>query len=254
MTYCVGLTISEGLVFLSDTRTNAGLDDIARFRKTFNWAVDNERAITIVCAGNLSITQGVITRINQAIQRAQTEDVECILNVENMYRVAELVSDTMRVVQGRYRDALRAQGVPSGASMIVGGQRRGGRHRLFHVYSAGNFIEATAETPYFQLGEHKYGKPILDRVLTIETPLKDALKAVLVSMDSTLRSNLSVGMPLDLTIIRKDTFEFGMQRRIETGDPDFATISVRWSQALKESFSTLPDIHDEPKLELVVPS
>ncbi|MDA0662535.1 MAG: peptidase [Proteobacteria bacterium] len=251
MTYCVDLKISEGLVFLSDTRTNAGLDDIACYRKTFIWSVTSERAITVVCAGNLSITQGIITRINQAIQRAQTEDVESILNVETMYRVAELFSDTMRVVQSRHRDALKAQGVSSGASMIVGGQRRGGRHRLFHIYSAGNFIEATADMPYFQLGEHKYGKPILDRVLAVETPMQDALKAALVSMDSTLRSNLSVGMPLDLTIIRKDRLNFSVQRRIKADDPEFATISVRWSQALKESFSALPDIQDESALELI---
>ena len=254
MTYCVGLKIAEGLVFLSDTRTNAGLDDIACYRKTFNWAIEGERAVTIICAGNLSITQGVITELSQDIKRARTEEVECITNATTMYRVAELVSEAMRKVQGRHRSALKSQGVSSGASMIVGGQRKNGRHRLFHVYSAGNFIEATPDTPYFQLGEHKYGKPILDRVLAAETPMKDALKAVMVSMDSTLRSNLSVGMPLDLTIIRKDVFDFSVQRRIEADDPDFATLSVRWSQALKEAFSALPDIQDESTIEQVVSS
>jgi len=245
MTYCVGLKIREGLVFLSDTRTNAGVDDIACFRKTFSWAAAGERAITIVNAGNLSITQGVITSLNQANIRAQQEDVECIMNAPTMYRVAELVSIAMREVQDRHRDALRARSISSNASMIVGGQRRGGRHRLFQVYSAGNFIEATSDTPYFQLGEHKYGKPILDRVLTLDTPMKDALKAVLVSMDSTMRSNLSVGMPLDLTIIRSDRFDFSMERRIEIGDPDFAALSVRWSQALREAFNLLPDVKED---------
>jgi len=242
MTYCVGLKISKGLVFLSDTRTNAGVDNIARYRKMFNWSVPGERVITIVTAGNLSLTQGVITRLNQAIQRAQTEDVESILNAETMFRVAELVGDAMHAIQRRHGEALEARGEASSATLIVGGQRRGGRHRLFQVYAAGNFIEATPDTPYFQIGEHKYGKPILDRVITVDTPMKDAVKAALVSMDSTLRSNLSVGMPLDLTVIRGDALAFEVQRRIEADDPDFAFISERWSQALRDSFATLPDV------------
>ncbi|NKB58103.1 MAG: peptidase [Alphaproteobacteria bacterium] len=242
MTYCVGLKISDGLVFLSDTRTNAGVDNIARYKKTFNWSVTGERAITIATAGNLSITQGVITRLNQAIHRDRTEDVESILNAETMYRIAQIVGNTMRDVQERNSDALQARGEASDATMIVGGQRKGGRHRLFQVYAPGNFIEATPDTPYFQIGEHKYGKPILDRVLTIDTPMKDALKAVMLSMDSTLRSNLSVGMPLDLTVIRSDTFDFDIQRRIEDGDPEFTELSERWSHALREAFQTLPDV------------
>ncbi len=242
MTYCVGLKISEGLLFLSDTRTNAGVDNIARYCKSFNWSVQGERVITIVTAGNLSITQGVITRLNQAIQEAQTEEVECILNAGTMYRVAQLVGNMMRDVQDRHSDALQARGEASGATMIVGGQRKGGRHRLFQIYSAGNFIEATPDTPYFQIGEHKYGKPILDRVLTIDTPMKDALKAAMVSMDSTIRSNLSVGMPLDLTVIGVDTLDFSVRRRIEDDDPDFAALSGRWSNALREAFQTLPDV------------
>jgi putative proteasome-type protease len=244
MTYCVGLKISEGLIFLSDTRTNAGVDNIARFRKMFNWSVKGDRVITIVTAGNLSITQAVITRLNQAIKRAQDQEVESIMNAETMIRVAQLVGQAMRDVQERHSDALKARGEASGATMLVGGQRRGGRPRLFHVYAAGNFIEATPDTPYFQLGEHKYGKPILDRVLTTNTPMKNALKAAFVSMDSTLRSNLSVGMPLDLTVIRGDTLDFKIQRRIEADDPDFAAVSDRWSQALRDSFQTLPDVQD----------
>lgn len=244
MSYCLGLKISEGLVFLSDTRTNAGVDNIARYRKMFNWCVRGERVITIVTAGNLSITQGVITKLNQDIQRAETEDVECIMNAETMFRIAQLVGNTMRAVQASHSDALEARGETSSATMIVGGQRRGGRHRLFQIYAAGNFIEATPDTPYFQIGEHKYGKPILDRVITVNTPMKDALKAAMVSMDSTLRSNLSVGMPLDLSVIRGDTLDFKVQRRIEADDPDFAAISERWSQALRDSFQALPDVKE----------
>jgi putative proteasome-type protease len=244
MTYCVGLKIAEGLVLLSDTRTNAGVDNIARYRKMFTWGVKGDRAIAMQTAGNLSITQGVITRINQDIQRAATEDIECIMNADSMFRIAQLVGEKMQHVQERHRPGLDARGEASGASIIVGGQRRGGRHRLFLVYSAGNFIEATSDTPYFQIGEHKYGKPILDRVVTINTPMREALKAVMVSMDSTLRSNLSVGMPLDLTVIRGDTLDFAIKRRIEADDEDFAAISDRWSQALRESFHSLPDVRD----------
>lgn len=242
MTYCVGLKISDGLVFLSDTRTNAGVDNIARFRKMFTWSVRGKRAIAIVASGNLSITQGVITRLNQDIQRSQSDDTECILNAETMFRVAQLVGEKMKNIQDRHSEDLEARGEASSATLLVGGQRLGGRHRLFQIYSAGNFIEATPDTPYFQIGEHKYGKPILDRVITINTPMKDAIKAAMVSMDSTLRSNLSVGMPLDLAVIRGDTLEFSYQRRIGADDANFLNITNSWSSALRDAFHTLPDL------------
>lgn len=230
------------MVFLSDTRTNAGVDNIARYRKTFNWCTKGDRAITVVTAGNLSITQSVITRLNQATQRARNEDVECIMNAESMYRVVQLVGDAMRKVQDQDGETLEAFGERSSAAIIVGGQRRGRRHRLFQVYSAGNFIEATPDTHYFQLSEHKYGKPILDRVLAVNTSMKDAMKVAMVSMGSTLRSNLTVGMPLDLTVIRGDTLDFKLQRCIAADDSEFAAISGRWSHALLAPFQTLPDV------------
>ena len=211
----------------------------------FTWSVKGQRAIAIVTSGNLSITQGVITRLNQDIQRSQSEDVESIMTAETMFRVAQIVSEKMRLVQDRHSDSLEARGEASSATILVGGQRRGGRHRLFQVYAAGNFIEATADTPYFQIGEHKYGKPILDRVLTINTPMKDAIKAAMVSMDSTLRSNLSVGMPLDVAIIRGDSMEFATQRRIDADDPIFSEISDRWAEALRNAFQTLPEMTDD---------
>ena len=145
-------------------------------------------------------------------------------------------------MQDQDADALQARGEASDATMIVGGQRKGGRHRLFQVYAAGNFIEATPDTPYFQISEHKYGKPSLDRVVSIDTPMKDALKAAMVSMDSTLRSNLSVGMPLDLSVIREGALDFAVQRRIEADDADCAAVSDRWSQALRDAFQALPDV------------
>jgi putative proteasome-type protease len=243
MTYCVAVRVADGVVLLSDTRTNASVDNISRFAKMFTWENAGERAIGMMCSGNLSITQGVMTRLNKAIERsAEDPEIETILNAASMYRVAELVGEAMQGLQDRYRDSIQAEGSGADATILVAGQREGGRHRLFMVYSAGNFIEATEDTPYFQIGEHKYGKPILDRVLSIGTPLDEVVKAVCVSMDSTLRSNLSVGMPLDLAVMRRDTFTFGARRRIEADDPSFQAISQYWGDALRGAFSTLPGV------------
>jgi putative proteasome-type protease len=246
MTYCVGLRLDEGLVLLADTRTNAGLDNISRFRKMFTWEIPGERALAIMTAGNLSVTQGILTRIETRLARAADgEDVETVLNAESTFRVAEMVGEAMRDMQHRHREPLMAQGVAADASVIVAGQRKGGRHRLFLVYSAGNFIEATHDSPYLQIGEHKYGKPILDRVVTRHTPIREALKAACVSMDSTIRSNLSVGMPLDLAVIRAGECRFHSDRRIEADDPDYLKVSQGWSEALRGAFETLPPLWEE---------
>ena len=249
MTYCVGLRLQEGLVFLADTRTNAGVDNVSRFRKLFSWQVPGERAIVMMTAGNLSITQGVVNRLNRAIKRAEQagdEDggVETILNAESLHRVAQIVGRAMLEQQERHRAGLEAQGAAADASLILGGQRRGGRHRLFLIYAAGNFIEAGSDTPFFQIGEFKYGKPILDRVIDADTPLDVAQQAAFVSMDSTLRSNLSVGMPLDLALLRADRFGTLEQRRIAGDDQAFARISSGWSQALRDAFDRLPPVSD----------
>ncbi|MEL6795043.1 MAG: peptidase, partial [Pseudomonadota bacterium] len=192
MTYCVGVKLDAGLIMMSDTRTNAGLDNISRFKKMFTWSEPGERILVACCAGNLSITQGVLTRINAAIAKATAgEDVETIMNAPTLFRAAQLFGDAMRDVQERHRDTLESQGAGADASILIGGQRKGGQMRLYLVYSAGNFIEATGDTPFFQIGEHKYGKPILDRIIAPDTTMETAKKAVFLSMDSTLRSNLS---------------------------------------------------------------
>jgi putative proteasome-type protease len=241
MTYCVAINVEDGLVLLSDTRTNAGIDNVSRFRKMFTWEQPGERAVALLTAGNLSITQGVLTRIQSALDRyVLGEEVETIMNSPTLYRAAELVGDAMRDMMEAHGDAISQQGVSAGASIILAGQRRGGRPRIFLIYSAGNFIEATRDTPFLQIGEHKYGKPILDRVINPSTPLDEAIKAAAVSMDSTLRSNLSVGMPLDLAVIRRDAFTFDTRRRIEAGDPQFSQISAAWSDALRHAFLELP--------------
>ena len=245
MTYCVAVRVHDGLVMLSDTRTNAGMDNIARFRKTFTYELPGERAIAIMCSGNLSITQEVKSCLSRAIKdSADDPEIETILNCSTMHRVAQLVGDAMRSMQKRYRDTIEMRGAGADASILVAGQRRGGKPRLYLVYSAGNFIEATAETPFFQIGEHKYGKPILDRIIQQDTSLAEATKAVCVSMDSTLRSNLSVGMPLDLTILPRNAYAFRTRYRIEPEDEQFAAISRAWSAALRKGFEDLPSVLD----------
>ncbi len=245
MTYCVAVRVDRGLVMLSDTRTNAGMDNIARFRKTFTYSVPGERAITLMCSGNLSITQGVKAVLSRAIKDAKVDpEVETILNCSTMHRAAQIVGDAMRSMQTRYRESIEMDGSGASASIMIAGQRRGGKPRLYLIYSAGNFIEATEDTPFFQIGEHKYGKPILDRIIKRETTLEDATKAVLVSMDSTLRSNLSVGMPLDLTVIESDAFDFRVRTRIEADNEEFAMISQGWSAALRKGFEDLPNVLD----------
>ena len=245
MTYGVAVRVDAGLVMLADTRTNAGMDNISRFQKLFTYEVPGERAIGILMSGNLSITQGVQSILSRAIEKcAGDPGVETILNCESMFRVAQLAGDAMASMQGKYRQTIEMQGAAADATIMVCGQRKGGKPRLYLLYSAGNFIEATADTPYFQIGEHKYGKPILDRVITPESSLEEAVKAVCFSMDSTMRSNLSVGMPLDLAIIERDACTFRARNRIEADDQRFAAISQSWAAALRNGFEDLPSFVD----------
>jgi putative proteasome-type protease len=242
MTYCVGLKLKAGLVLLSDTRTNAGVDNISRFRKMFVFEEPGERVVALMTAGNLGITQDVVTKLTTAVKRGKADpEMESLMTCETLYRAAQLVGEAMREVQKRDRDEIEAQGAAADATIIMAGQRKGGEIRLFLIYTAGNFIEAGEDTPYFQIGEHKYGKPILDRVIRPDTSVDDAVKAVLVSMDSTLRSNLSVGMPLDLAVIPAGEFRAKTQR-IENDHKEFRQISDSWAQSLKSAFAALPDV------------
>lgn len=238
MTYCVGLLLNEGMVLLSDTRTNAGLDNIATYRKMFHFEDPGERIITILTAGSLSVTQTTIARLRDAIDNPDATPQTSVLLAPTMLAVAEIVGEVLARVRRDVDEKLSmAQG--ASATMIVAGQRRGGGMRMFLIYPEGNFIEATEDTPFLQIGEHKYGKPILDRVVKPTTSLSDAQKAVLLSMDSTLRSNLSVGMPLDLCVINRDEFRIDTLRRIEAGDESFRAMSDAWSHALREGFSQI---------------
>ena len=239
MTYCVGLLLNEGMVCLSDTRTNAGLDNIAIYRKMFFFEVAGERVITIMTAGSLSITQTTIARLREASDDPEATPETSILQAPTMLKVAVIIGNTLAAVRAEVQEKMSSVAQAASASMIVAAQRKGGAMRLFLIYPEGNFIEATEDTPFLQIGEHKYGKPILDRVVKPATTLADAEKAVLLSMDSTLRSNLSVGMPLDMCIIEKDALRVTRRRRIEAGDPSFRAMSEAWSGALRDGFAQI---------------
>ena len=239
MTYCVGLLLKAGMVLLSDTRTNAGLDNIATYRKMFTFEVPGDRAVVLLTAGSLSVTQTTIARLRESIEHPETDGARSILAAQTMLEVAEIVGNTLASVRQDIDGKMNASKVNVSASMIVAGQRKGGAMRMFLIYPEGNFIEATEDTPYLQIGEHKYGKPILDRVVTPDTSLEDARKAVLLSMDSTLRSNLSVGMPLDYCVIEKDACTVSRMQRIEPQDEDFRAMSQAWSNALRDGFQKI---------------
>jgi putative proteasome-type protease len=242
MTYCVGLLLQDGMVLLSDTRTNAGLDNISTYRKMFVFENQGERVIAIMTAGSLSITQTTIAHLRDAIDDPDADAATSILLAPTMLKVAEIVGNTLATVRSTVEEKLSAMNQGASASMIVAGQRRNGTMRMFLIYPEGNFIEATEDTPFLQIGEHKYGKPILDRVVKRTTSLADAQKAVLLSMDSTLRSNLSVGMPLDLCVIERDACKVGYRRRIEAGDKGFGAMSEAWSNALRDGFTRITDL------------
>ncbi len=239
MTYCVGMLVDAGLVFLSDSRTNAGIDQISTFRKTAVFGRDGERVLVLMSAGNLAITQAAQSMLREAV--AASDSRVSLATVPNLFEAARHVGETLREIHRRDADALQAFGVEFNAALILGGQIRGEPPRLFNIYAAGNFIEATPETSYFQIGESKYGKPIIDRVLQRTTSLEEAAKCALISMDSTLRSNLSVGLPLDLTVVHAGTYKLGEQRHIDGTDSYFAMIQSRWGSALRATFDELPD-------------
>ena len=241
MTYCIGIRLDAGLVFLSDSRTNAGLDAISTFRKMMIYEQPGERFMVLLSAGNLSTSQSVrellqVERLDNAGQPPTT-----IWNATSMFDATRVLGATVRRVQQHDGPALKAAGVEFNATMIFGGQIRGEPMRLFLVYAAGNFIEATRETCFFQAGESKYGKPILDRVLTPATRLDEAAKCALVSMDSTMQSNLSVGLPLDLLVYRADALRSDEHVCIDEHNPYFRMIHGTWGQRLREVFEGIDD-------------
>lgn len=241
MTYCVGMLLDKGLVLMSDTRTNSGVDNISIFRKMHVWSVPGERIISIMTAGNLATTQGVISQIEER-SKAHVDRENSLLQADTMFQVATTVGKMLRdiIAASTAQNGEEAAGAFK-ASMIVAGQIKGGQPRLFLVYPEGNFIEASFDTPFFQIGETKYGRPIIIRGYDRDMSFEDAIKLLMVSFDSTIKANLSVGLPLDLMVIEADRFEPAHQRRIDADDPYYRAVSAGWSEALKNAFHALPD-------------
>ena len=251
MTYCVAAKLNAGLVFLSDSRTNAGLDHISTFRKMIVYEKPGDRFMVLLSAGNLSISQSV----REILQIEQLKDpggeAVTIWNAKSMFDAARVLGSAIRRVHDRDAAALRHADVDFNVSLIFGGQIRGEKMRLFQLYSAGNFIEATDETPYFQVGESKYGKPVLDRVLTPQTPLDEAAKCVLVSMDSTMKSNLSVGLPLDLVVYEADALRSDKIVCIDADNPYYQSMHNNWGKKLREVFDSIEDpVWDDAHTEI----
>jgi putative proteasome-type protease len=243
MTYCVGMLLDTGLVFLSDSRTNAGVDQISSFRKVTVFERPGDRVMVLLSSGNLAISQALVNILQEQITGfiPGTEQAASLNTAVNMFEAARCVGEALREVHKRDAAALEEHKIEFNAKFIFGGQIGNELPRLFHIYAAGNFIEATMDTPYFQIGESKYGKPIIDRVVTRTTSLAEAAKCALISMDSTIRSNLSVGPPLDLVCIRRDTLKVMSHISMDSEHEYFRMIRKRWSESLRHAFHELPD-------------
>ena len=240
MTYCAALKLDKSLVFMSDTRTNAGVDNVAKYRKMFTWTVPGDRVITLMTAGNLATTQSLVSLLNERSVIPEDRKPN-ILREPTMFQVARLVGNTVKELIGEHRDA-GYSAEAFGATLILGGQIGTMEPRLFMIYSEGNFVEAGAETPFFQIGETKYGRPIIVRAMDTSMSDEDAVRLLCVSFDSTIKANLSVGMPLDVHIYKANSLKTGPQFRIADDDPGFASISAGWSDALKAALDGLPYI------------
>ena len=241
MTYCVGMVLEKGLVLMSDTRTNSGVDNISVFRKMFTWQVPGERIITVMTAGNLATTQAVVSQLEERMKEPGERE-NAILQSPTMFQVATEIGKLLRDIIAKRQNANGDRGRGKfTASIIIAGQINGMEPRLFMLYPEGNFIEASLDTPFFQIGETKYGRPIIIRGYDRHMSLEDGVKLLTVSFDSTLKANLSVGLPLDLQVIERDSFKVSHQHRMSADDPYFRSISSSWGDALKHAFHSLPD-------------
>jgi len=238
MTYCVGMLLDKGLVMAADTRTNAGVDNVGKFKKLYTWEYPGDRVFVLLTAGNLAVTQAVVSVLNEN-ELHPPEGEETLHSAPTMFQAAHVVGDAVRKVKATDAAHLTSNGEAFAASFIFGGQIGSERPRLFNIYAAGNFIEATPDTPFFQIGEHKYGKPILDRVARSDMELGEAAKMVLLSFDSTLRSNLSVGLPIDLLTYESGVLKVEHTKRIGPDDPYFKMLSAEWSKALRTAFANI---------------
>ncbi len=240
MTYCTGILVDGGLVMIGDTRTNAGLDNVSTFRKLHVFSSPGERVLTLASAGNLSVSQSVVSLLAEGVENPDTGAVERLEDAPTLFKAAQLIGRAIRQVRAIDGPGFEAAGVNFDVSFLFGGQIRGGPMRLYMVYAAGNFIECGQDAPFLQIGEHKYGKPILDRAVKFSTDIYDALKIGLISMDSTMRSNIGVGLPIDIAVLRRDAYTPEVVHRIEAGEPYFHDLRERWSAALRAAHIAIP--------------
>ena len=240
MTYCAGILVQDGLVMIADTRTNAGVDDVSTFRKLHVFETPGERVMAIATAGNLSVTQSAMSILAEGIPHPETGEPETLEHAHSMFQAAQLIGQAVRKVREEVGPALEREHINSEVSLLFGGQIRGGPMRLFMIYEAGNFIECGQDAPFLQIGEHKYGRPILVRAVNFETELYEALKIGLISIDSTMKSNLAVGLPIDLMVVRRNELRRELTHRIEADEPYFHDLSERWSEALRHAHGNIP--------------
>jgi putative proteasome-type protease len=239
MTYCLGIISAWGLVMAADSRTNAGVDYVSTYRKMFDFSVPGDRTIVLCTSGNLSISQAAIASLGQNLGAAEVEN---LYSQRSMYDVACYIGKTLRTIQAQEREWLERDRIDAGCNILLGGQIRGQPPELYMLYRQGNFIKAMPETPFLQIGEIKYGRPILDRTLTFQTSLEDAAKCALLSFDSTMKSNVSVGPPIDLVMYRADSFEIQHQLTFHRGDPYLSQVRSEWEAFLKTAFERMPPI------------
>jgi putative proteasome-type protease len=240
MTYCAGILVDQGLVMIADTRTNAGLDNVSTFRKLNTFVVPGERVLALASAGNLAVSQSVVSLLAEGLENPKTGEIETLDQAPTLFRAAQFIGRVIRHVRAYDAKGLEEAALAFDVSFLFGGQIRGGPMRLYMIYSAGNFIECGQDAPFLQIGEHKYGKPILDRAVKFTTDIYDALKIGLISMDSTMRSNLGVGLPIDIAVIRRDALATEVAHRIEAGEPYFHDLRERWSAALRAAHMAIP--------------
>ena len=240
MTYCAGILVDQGLVMIADTRTNAGLDNVSTFRKLNTFVVPGERVLALASAGNLAVSQSVVSLLAEGLENPKTGEIETLDQAPTLFRAAQFIGRVIRHVRAYDAKGLEEAALAFDVSFLFGGQIRGGPMRLYMIYSAGNFIECGQEAPFLQVGEHKYGKPILDRAVKFSTDVYDALKIGLISMDSTMRSNLGVGLPIDIALICRDSLEAELIHRVEAGEPYFHDLRERWSAALRAAHMNIP--------------
>lgn len=245
MTYCLGIINQFGIVMAADSRTNAGVDYISAYKKLFDLSISGERAIIICTSGSLSVSQGVLTRLNRDIQNQEEVSLHTL---DNMYDIAQYIGSKSREIQKLDRNWLEKDNIDYSCNFLLGGQIKGETPQLYLIYPQGNFIQATQETPFLQIGETKYGKPILDRTITYSTPLEDVAKCALLSLDSTMKSNISVGPPINLVMYKTDGFEICNKLELRLGAPYIAKIRKLWEKSVRQAFEAMPDIEWEQEL------